>query len=455
MIKKDIQELPKITQDFEYKENIIEEAEIKANRFNLVFTAIMIILSFLVVLFCAFGIFSLNIIFTVIAMLISITLFSSPLFVYLIHDKILKKDTILKWEKFKYVIYVPDYFGLLLIDIMFSYHAVILIVIPPLMAAQYKFIRRDWRLIFITTVISIPIVIYGSFLFGLMDRNLLKNMLTDEEAETFANRISVLGLKRIYEIFVHYVIPRILGILAIDFLVSAIVKRNKEMLEKQVELSEMVRKESEKNSELQQVVIEELASVIESRDLSTGEHIKRTKEYVSILCNELKKDEKYRDILTPSTIRYIINAAPLHDIGKITVSDLILLKPGKLTKEEYEKMKEHSSMGGKMIKEFFNHFDNDDFVKNAYEIAMYHHEKWDGSGYPNGLKGEEIPLSARIMAISDVFDALVSKRVYKDAIPKEEAFNIILEEAGKHFDPSIIQALINSKDEFMRIVENE
>ena len=137
------------------------------------------------------------------------------------------------------------------------------------------------------------------------------------------------------------------------------------------------------------------------------------------------------------------------DIGKIAVSDTILLKPGKLTDEEFDKMKVHSVKGGEMVKNFFKTFDDHDFYEEAYAIATYHHEKWDGSGYPDGLKGEEIPLAARIMAIADVFDALVSKRVYKEPIPAEEAFDVIVKEAGHHFDPEMINIIKTIKDEFI------
>ena len=131
------------------------------------------------------------------------------------------------------------------------------------------------------------------------------------------------------------------------------------------------------------------------------------------------------------------------------MSDTILLKPGRLTPEEFDKMKTHTTKGGEMVKKFFEVFTEENFFEDAYAIAMYHHEKWDGTGYPEGLKHEDIPLCARIMAIADVFDALVSKRVYKDAFPVEEAFNIIVEEGGSHFDPELIEALQSVKDEFI------
>lgn len=368
----------------------------------------------------------------------------------LVHDYVLKRPiTIRKWKEFKYVIYVPIYFGLLSIDIALSYQTILLIVIPPLMAAQYRFIKRDWYIILFTTIATIPIIIYGSFVFGIADYNLLKDIPSTEQALDINYRLSLLTSSRIGSLFLHHCMPRILSISAIDFLIAAIIQRNNYMLKKQRDLSLEVKESIEKQNKIQSAVIEELASVIETRDVNTGEHVRRTKQYVTILCNNLAKEDKYKDILTEELINKIISAAPLHDIGKIAVSDTILLKPGKLSDDEFEKMKIHTTKGGEMVKTFFTNFEDDSFAKEAYEIALYHHEKWDGNGYPNKLKGEEIPLAARIMAIADVYDALVSERVYKKKISPEDAFNILLEEAGHHFDPNLIEVLKSIKEEFI------
>ena len=139
----------------------------------------------------------------------------------------------------------------------------------------------------------------------------------------------------------------------------------------------------------------------------------------------------------------------IHDVGKIAVPDYILLKPDKLTDEEFEKIKLHAQKGGEMIKGIFSNFADEELLEQAYNIAIAHHEKWNGKGYPKGLCGEDIPLEARLMAIADVFDALVSDRVYKKAIPPEEAFNIIISGAGNHFDPDIIEILVSIKDDFI------
>ena len=435
---------------YNYGDPVYEQAEISANRFNLIFTGALIILDATVLILSLLQVFTLDLGLMQLVFLVSLVLFLSPVVVWIVCDKLLKrKYSILQYKKFKYIIYVPVYFGLLFVDIMLGYHAVLLIVVPPLMAAQYRFIKRDWYTILITQILTIPIIVYGNFLFGAADLNMIKNALDAEHINDFTSRISLLTSKRIWELFLHYCLPRILIVSATDFLMAFIVGRNRFMLDKQAQLNAEISKNIERENIIQNAVIEELASVIESRDTNTGEHVRRTKLYVELICKCLSKNEKYKDILTDEKILKITSAAPLHDIGKIAVSDNILLKPGKLTPEEFEQIKIHTTKGGEMVKSFFKNFKEYTFEEEAYAIAMHHHEKRNGTGYPSALKGEEIPLEARIMAIADVYDALVSKRVYKDAISPEEAFKVLEQDAGSHFDPNIIEALESIKDEFI------
>lgn len=190
---------------------------------------------------------------------------------------------------------------------------------------------------------------------------------------------------------------------------------------------------------IQHSVIESFAGLVEARDGETGMHIKRTSAYVEIVAKALMNTEKYKNILDEDTVSAMVEAAPLHDIGKISVPDAILTKPGRLTPEEFEIIKTHSANGAKIIGETMSGVENNEYLSVAQEMAHYHHEKWDGSGYPEGLKGQEIPLSARIMAIADVYDALRSKRTYKESFSKEKAIAIILEGSGQHFDPDIVE----------------
>jgi putative two-component system response regulator len=196
-----------------------------------------------------------------------------------------------------------------------------------------------------------------------------------------------------------------------------------------------------------------LAALAETRDPETGEHIKRTQKYIRELALELRTKEEYKDILTDEYIELLYKSAPLHDIGKVGVKDSILLKPGKLTDEEFEEMKKHTIYGGESLMVGIEELGEESFLTLAKEIAITHHEKWDGSGYPMELSKQEIPLSGRLMALSDVYDALISKRVYKSAFTHEEAKKIILESRGTHFDPDVVDAFIKRETKFIEIME--
>ena len=209
-------------------------------------------------------------------------------------------------------------------------------------------------------------------------------------------------------------------------------------------------RKNEAISTFQSGMINVMADLVESRDQSTGEHIKNTSAYVEIICDELIKEGKFADVLDEEFKKNIVSSAPMHDIGKIKVSDVILNKPGRFTDEEYEIMKSHAAEGAKIIASVKKTVENQELKENylgeAENMAHYHHEKWNGEGYPCGLKGEEIPLSARIMAVADVFDALVAVRVYKPAMPFEKAMGIIKKDAGTHFDPVIAEAFLNAEE---------
>jgi len=195
-----------------------------------------------------------------------------------------------------------------------------------------------------------------------------------------------------------------------------------------------------------QKIIDNFATMVEERDNNTGGHIKRIRLYVSLLLKKMQQDELYRKMMTPDYIRNVEEAAPLHDIGKISTPDEILQKPGKLTPEEYEIMKQHAAKGGEIIQEVFGEMKTPEEKKIAYEVARHHHEKFNGKGYPDGLAGEQIPLHARVMAIADVFDAVSQKRCYKEAMPLEQCFEIIGNGAGTDFDPNLVKLFLESRD---------
>ena len=196
-----------------------------------------------------------------------------------------------------------------------------------------------------------------------------------------------------------------------------------------------------------------LADMVENRDQNTGDHIRKTAAYVKILLEELKREGVYTEKLTDRFMRNVVSSAPLHDVGKINVSDVILNKPGKLTDEEFEIMKTHTTAGGNIISSIIDKVPDSDYLYEAKNLAMYHHEKWNGKGYPSGLAGEDIPLSARVMAVADVFDALISNRCYKKGFPYEKAFGIIREERGRQFDPKIVDAFFAAEDQILEVAD--
>ncbi|WP_319525920.1 CHASE2 domain-containing protein [uncultured Desulfosarcina sp.] len=204
-------------------------------------------------------------------------------------------------------------------------------------------------------------------------------------------------------------------------------------------------------SRAQEAIIKSMASMTETRDSDTGGHIQRTREYVRLLANELKKDPQYGALLTDDLLNSLYRSAPLHDIGKVGISDRILLKQGGLTEEEFEEMKRHTIIGRNIIAATNRKLGNQSFLKIAHELVYTHHEKWDGTGYPQGLKEDQIPLSGRLMALADAYDALISKRVYKPAFAHEKAVAAIRSQSGKSFDPKIVDVFSRLADDFKKI----
>ena len=214
-----------------------------------------------------------------------------------------------------------------------------------------------------------------------------------------------------------------------------------------------IKRYSDNLLKMQDGLIVLIADMVENRDADTGDHIQKTAAYVKIILDGLKRKGYYSDLLTPQYMEYVVKSAPLHDTGKIKIPDSILNKPGRLTPEEFEIMKTHTTAGKEIIEKAIATVEGESYLAEARNMAAYHHERWDGTGYPEGLKGEEIPLSARIMAVADVFDALTSKRVYKPAYSKEEAFDIILEGKGTQFDPKCVEVFMEESDEIDEVLK--
>lgn len=231
-------------------------------------------------------------------------------------------------------------------------------------------------------------------------------------------------------------------------------------------LEKEIAKRMRENLMVQDLTIRSLAALSEIRDLETGLHIVRTQRSIELLAHRLKNHPRFRDALAGGKLQMIVKAAPLHDIGKVGIPDAILQKPGKLTPEEYEVMKSHPVLGANAIENSINNalaglatavaeqmsgvFE---FLRVAQEICRGHHEKWDGSGYPAGLVGDDIPVSARLMALADVFDALMSRRVYKDAMAVEDVTAFLVEERGRHFDPDVVDAYLATREQFAEIAD--
>lgn len=215
-----------------------------------------------------------------------------------------------------------------------------------------------------------------------------------------------------------------------------------------------VQRRSREVAAIQDVTIMAMASLAETRDSDTGNHILRTQKYVELLAYALQQHPRFSAFLTDETISMIVKSAPLHDIGKVGIPDRILLKPGRFTPDEFEIMKRHTTLGRDAIVSAERQLGLDvDFLRFAKEIAYTHQEKWDGSGYPLGIAGDDIPISGRLMAVADVYDALISRRVYKEGMPHQQAVEIIAKGRGNHFDPDMVDAFLSIADQFQAIAQ--
>ncbi len=233
--------------------------------------------------------------------------------------------------------------------------------------------------------------------------------------------------------------------------VEARVETHLKLHRYQSRLEELVKEQVKEITDSQVSTIFALSKLSESRDKATGKHLERVQIYCRMLAEKLSGQEPYNSVIADTFIHNIFNASPLHDIGKVAIPDHVLLKPGKLTAEEFEIMKTHSLIGAATMEAVNEIYRNNAFISMGISIARAHHERWDGTGYPNGLKEEEIPLAARIMAIADVYDALRSKRCYKGAFSREQSSEIIKDGSGTQFDPSLVKAFLEMEESFDRI----
>lgn len=277
----------------------------------------------------------------------------------------------------------------------------------------------------------------------------MEEFLRDETAEAQETMNGYIALSRVISLASVIIIAAATAMcLFLCVKITTNLDQYKNDLERDVEeKNAALREHSEKMMQLQNSTIIGLANIIESRDGETGGHVKRTSAYVNMLAKAARSAGYYKDLLTDDYIDLLTRAAPLHDIGKITITDNILKKPGKLTDEEYSIIKTHAQSGEKIIHDVIGGIENKEYIDIAADIAAYHHEKWNGTGYGRGLSGEDIPLCARIMAIADVFDALISERCYKKPFTIDDAFGIIEESANTHFDPILAGLFLDLRSE--------
>lgn len=325
----------------------------------------------------------------------------------------------------KYIYVAISALFLLIITTTLTYHTVVLYAYPIALAGMY-FSRRMTRF---STVITTVVTVLGQVLGFYLDWR------PDHNFDT------------LHRLIFFSILPRLLTLLSFAALLDLLTRRTSHLL-----------KEDAENYERQVIYSQDMiygfATLVENRDENTGGHIRRTSVYSEMLANRLREKGVYSDIIDDAFIKYLSMAAPLHDIGKIAIPDSILCKPGKLTDEEFAVMKTHAEKGGEIIRSTFAHVADEKYRVMAYEVARYHHEKWNGKGYPEGLSGENIPLAARIMTVADVFDAVSEKRCYRDALPLDECFKIISDGIGRDFDPEAAKAFLEIRDDVARAREN-
>jgi len=331
---------------------------------------------------------------------------------------------LLKVEK-KYVKYLNVLSAALfvmLLSVTLTYHVVVIYVYPIAIASLYF----SKRLNIMATALTVVGVSVGQLVAFYMDT------VQDENFTVLQDTIR------------WGIIPRAMVLTAVAIIFTMLCSRTVAMLWRLTATANEL-------THYHEEMVMGFATLVENKDGSTGGHIKRTTQYVKLLAEELRDRGYYEDILTEDYVKNLCMAAPMHDIGKIAVPDVILQKPGRLTAEEFEIIKCHSAKGGEIIQETFGHLENKAYTGMAYEVARFHHEKWNGKGYPDGLKRKEIPLCARIMAIADVFDALSEKRCYKDALPMDKCFDIILEGSGQDFDPMLVEVFLDIRDRVVQV----
>lgn len=388
---------------------ILIENEKQANRVAAkVMRITFLIFSFIYIL-DVIGVFIVNLTIMTIAYVGSAVLLLLPTLLV----NILKQNT----TYIKYINVIAAATFTTLVSITLTYHVVVLYVYPIAIASLYF----SKQLNILATGLTVAGVSIGQLAAFYLDTLQDDNFLTLDYVLLFG------------------ILPRALVLIAVAAIFTMLSSRTTKLL------NNLLNAETELKHFHKEMVMG-FATLVENKDGSTGGHIKRTTTYVKLLAEELRSRGLYKEELTDEYLENLYRAAPMHDIGKIAVPDVVLQKPGKLTDEEFEIIKTHAVKGGDIIKETFGHLENEQYTQMAYEVARHHHEKWNGKGYPDSLKRKEIPLCARIMAIADVFDAVSEKRCYRDAMPLEQCFEIIADGSGQAFEPLLVEVFLEIRD---------
>ena len=304
-----------------------------------------------------------------------------------------------------------------LLSITLTYHVVVIYVYPIAIASLYF----SKKLNIIATALTVVGVSVGQ--------------LAAFELNTLPDK----NFRELDKALIFGLLPRVLVLIAIAAIFTMLSTRTTNLLFNLLGAEEEL-------SNYHKEMIMGFATLVENKDGCTGGHIKRTTTYVKLLAEEVRDRGYETDVLTDEYIKNLCLAAPMHDIGKIAVPDVILQKPGKLSEEEFEIIKKHTENGGRIIQETFGHLGNERYTQMAYQVARFHHEKWNGKGYPEGRSRKEIPLCARIMAIADVFDAVSEKRCYREAMPLDKCFDIISNGSGQDFDPILVEVFLDIRE---------
>ena len=352
----------------------------------------------------------------------------------------------------KYVVLIGLVLAINATYVFLTYHIILVLLFPLISAALY----RKKKVLLITYAVNVAAVFVAtplSYNLGLCDANAV--LTTTSTVADFIEKFPTLQPiveTPVLNLELFYALPRCLIMVGVIPLLTHITVVIDNQTRKLLETQANNLKLSQEQQAIQQKIIYSLSSIIESRDEITGDHIHNTADYVAFLTEKLRQKGEFADVLTPEYADLAVRAAPLHDVGKIKINDAILCKPGRLTPEEFDKIKFHTTYGKNIMGEIIGDIQDSTYLEIATEMAYSHHEKYDGvNGYPLGLKGEDIPLCARIMAVADVLDALLSKRHYKEAYSLETAKEIMSAELGKQFDPVVLSALLDNWDEFVEL----